>query len=157
MVKKIAVFLAILTVAVIFVIPLKADPTDVVLDQPVTLMIPARFTLVDRNNDQLAEAIQARIRIRSYREGDFVLTGKMEAKRDEAWIEVAQTTKPFQWSPANDTAELTFTSQEIRSQKRSGPYRVSVSLQDGDWKLPLQVIGFTPKYQWDNFARVRQR
>jgi hypothetical protein len=157
MVKKIMVFLMILTIAVMLVIPINADPTDVVLDQPVTLVIPARFALVDQNNDQQPEAIQTRIQIRSYREGDFIVSGKLEAKRGEEWVELATATKPFQWTTANHTAELTFQTRSIRQRRSSGPYRVRIGLRDGDWELPLQVVGFTPKYRWDSFARVGQK
>jgi hypothetical protein len=154
MLKKIMVFLIILTVAVMFVIPINADPTDVVLDQQVTLVIPARFTLVDQNNDQQPEAIKAQLQVRSYREGDFTITGKLEAKHNGVWTEVGTTTKPFLWTTTNDTAELIFSSGLIRQRKLSGSYRVSASLRDGDWELPLQVVGFTPKYRWNSFARI---
>jgi hypothetical protein len=149
MVKKILVFLMFLTVAVMFVIPINADPTDVVLDQPVTLMLPARFALVDQDNDRQPEAIQARIQIRSYREGDFVVKGKLEAKLNGVWKEVSAVTKPFQWSTTNDTAELTFPAALVRQRKLPGPYRVMIGLRNGEWEQPPQVVGFTPKYRWD--------
>jgi hypothetical protein len=153
MAKKIVTFLIMLTVAVMFVIPINADPTDVVLDQQVTLVIPARFTLVDQNNDQQPEAIKTQVQVRSYREGNFMITGKLEAKQNGTWTEIEAITKPFLWSTANDTAELTFASDLIRQQKLSGPYRVSVGLRNGDWELPLQVVGFTPK----TFAQYGQK
>jgi hypothetical protein len=153
MTKKIVMFLIILTVAVMFVIPINADPTDVVLDQQVTLVIPARFTLVDQNNDQQPEAMKAQVQVRSYREGNFEITGKLEAKQNGVWTEVGAITKPFPWSTSNNTAELIFPLGLIREQKVSGPYRVSVGLRDGDWELPLQVVGFTPK----TFAQYGQK
>lgn len=153
MAKKIVTFLIMLTVAMMFVIPINADPTDVVLDQQVTLVIPARFTLVDQNNDQQPEAIKAQVQVRSYREGNFVITGKLETKQNGVWTETEAITKPFLWSTTNDTAELIFASDLIRQQKLSGPYRVSVGLRNGDWELPLQVVGFTPK----TFAQYGQK
>jgi hypothetical protein len=155
MIKKTVVFLVILTVAVMFVVPINADPTDVVLDQQVTLEIPGRFELADWDNDQRPEAVKVKVRLHAYRQGDFQITGKLAAKQDDVWVKVGSVVKPFQWSTANDTVELVFNTGAIRRRKLSGPYRASISVRDGDWKLPLQIVGFSPKYPWDSFAHTK--
>jgi hypothetical protein len=152
MIKKIVVFLVILTVAVMFVIPINADPTDVILDQQVTLEIPGRFELADRDNDERPKAIKVKVRLHAYRQGDFQVIGKLAAKQDDLWVEVGSVVKPFQWSTANNTVELAFTTREIRRRKLSGPYRASISVRDGAWELPLQIVGFSPQYPWHSFA-----
>jgi hypothetical protein len=156
MVKKVVVLLVLLSIAVMFVIPINADPTDTVLDQQVTLAVPAEFELVDSDKDHRAEAVKVKIRINSYREGDFIVTGKLEGMQDGSWTEMGTSVIPFRWSPDNDTAEIMFYPDLIRQNRVSGPFRASISLKEDDWELPQQVVGFSPKYAWDAFEVERR-
>jgi hypothetical protein len=149
--KKVVVLFIVLSIAVMFVIPINADPTDTVLDQQVTLAVPGDFELVDGDRDQYAEAIKVKIRINAYREGDFIVTGKLEGMQDGSWTEVGTSVVPFRWSQDHDTAELLFYPDRIRRNRISGPFRASISLREGEWELPLQVIGFSTDYAWDAF------
>jgi hypothetical protein len=151
MFKKVVVFFVVLCVAVMFVIPINADPTDTVLDQQVTLAVPGEFELFDSDRDQRAEAIKVKIRINAYREGDFIVTGKLEGMQEGSWTEVGTSVIPFRWSQDHDTAELLFYPDRIRRNRISGPFRASISLKEDGWELPLQVIGFSSDYSWDAF------
>ncbi len=133
-------------------IPSGAAPTEVVLDQQVSLEVPGSFELVDQNKDQKAEALNFRLNLQSYREGDFIVTGNLEGMRSGKWVSLATSVIPFQWTPDNRTIMLSFRPDNIRKYQISGPYRVVVSLKDGDWKLDEQVVGFSPKYLPDDFS-----
>lgn len=152
MIKKTVVMIVVISVVVLFVVPINADPADVVLDQQVTLDIPASFELVDADGNQQPEAIQVRLKINNYRSGNFQVTGKLEVMQEEGWTAIGLVRVPFQWSPENDTVELIFNTEIIRKKKLTGPFRASVSLRDGAWELPMQVIGLSPRYQWDGWG-----
>jgi hypothetical protein len=149
--KKVVVLFVFLSVAIMFVIPSNADPADTVLDQQVTLAVPGDFELVDSDGDQRAEAIKVKIRIHSYREGDFIVTGKLEGMEEGVWTEAGTSVVPFKWGQDHDTVEVLFYPDVIRQNRISGPFRASVGLREGDWELPLQVVGFSPKYAWNAF------
>ncbi len=140
-------------------IPSGAAPTDVVLDQQVVLEVPGTFTLVDQDNDKKAESINFRLDLQSFRDGNFIVTGDLEGMRAGNWVSLSTSVIPFQWTPENRTVVLSFRPNNIIKYKLAGPYRVTLSLKDGDWKLPAQVVGFSPKYTPDNFSsqvRVQQ-
>jgi hypothetical protein len=150
--KKILVASAILIVLMMFLIPTGAAPTEVVLDQQVELDIPGSFSLVDNNHDKLAEELQFNLGIQTYQEGQFIVTGNLEAKKSGHWVAVGTTVLPFMWSPDNRTIELTFHAGNIKKQKIPGPYRVTIAIKTANWELPAQVAGFSPKYDWEIFS-----
>jgi hypothetical protein len=150
--KKIFIASAVLIVLMMFMIPTGAAPTEVVLDQQVELEVPGSFNLVDTNHDGLAEELQFDIGLRAYQEGQFIVTGNLEAMKSGHWVAVGTTVLPFVWSPTHRLIELTFHAGNIQKQRLSGPYRVTVGLKAGDWNLPSQVAGFSPKYNWNAFS-----
>ncbi len=152
MAKKILVASAILIVLMMFLIPTGAAPTEVVLDQQVELEVPGSFTLVDNNHDNLSEELHFKIELKAYQEGQFIITGNLEAMKNGHWVAVGTTVLPFVWSPTHRLIDLTFHAGNIKKQQLSGPYRVSVGLKAGDWELPAQVAGFSPKYHWNVFS-----
>jgi hypothetical protein len=152
--KKILVASAILIVLMMFMIPTGAAPTEVVLDQQVELEVPGNFSLLDADHDQLAETVKFSLALKSYQEGQFIVTGNLEAMKNGRWVAVGTTVVPFTWSPDHQLIELNFHAGNIRKQKISGPYRVTVALKSGDWELPAQVAGFSPKYDWKIFSNT---
>ncbi len=152
MAKKILVASAILIVLMMFLIPTGAAPTEVVLDQQVELEVPGSFTLVDNNHDDLSEELHFSIGLNAYQEGQFIITGNLEAMKNGHWVAVGTTVLPFVWSPTHRLIDLTFHAGNIKKQQLSGPYRVRVGLKAGDWELPAQVAGFSPKYNWNVFS-----
>lgn len=138
-------------VCLMFIIPSNATPDEVVLDDQVELMVPGTFELVDVDQDQKAESIKFKIDIKAYREGDFIITGNLEGMKKGEWLGLATTVTPFKWSPQNSRIELTFSTDDIKKYKISGPYRVNISLKEDSWVLPEQIAGFSPKYSWDTF------
>ncbi len=152
MAKKILVASAILLVLMMFLIPTGAAPTEVVLDQQVELEVPGSFTLVDNNHDNLSEELHFSIGLKAYQEGQFIITGNLEAMKNGHWVAVGTTVLPFVWSPTHRLIDLTFHAGNIKKQQLSGPYRVMVGLKAGDWELPAQVAGFSPKYNWNVFS-----
>ncbi len=152
MLKKILVASAVLVVLMMFMIPSGADPTDVVLDQQVELELPGTFELIDANHDESAEELRFKLGMKTYQEGKFIVTGNLEASKNGHWVAVETTVVPFEWSPEHKSMELVFQSGSIRKQRLSGPYRVSLSLKAGSWELPMQVVGFSPKYNWRSFS-----
>lgn len=152
MVKKILIASAILIVLMMFMIPSGAAPTEVVLDQQVELEVPGSFSLVDNNSDQLAEELQFNLGIKAYQEGQFIVTGNLEAMKNGHWVAVGTTVLPFTWAPNHRLIELTFHAGNIKKQRLSGPYRVTIAVKTANWELPVQVAGFSPKYNWDIFS-----
>lgn len=152
MLKKIFIALVVLTVLMMFMIPSGANPTEVVLDQQVELEIPGNFSLVDSNHDQLAEELKFIIGMKAYQEGQFIVTGNLEGMKSGHWVALGTTVVPFSWAPDNRFIELTFHSGNIRKQRLSGPFRVTIGLKSGNWELPAQVVGFSPKYNWNIFS-----
>ncbi len=152
MAKKILVASAILIVLMMFLIPTGAAPTEVVLDQQVELEVPGSFTLVDNNHDDLSEELHFSIGLKAYQEGQFIITGNLEAMKNGHWVAVGTTVLPFVWSPTHRLIDLTFHAGNIKKLQLSGPYRVRVGLKAGDWELPAQVAGFSPKYDWNVFS-----
>lgn len=152
MTKKILIASAILIVLMMFMIPSGAAPTEVVLDQQVELEVPGSFELVDTNHDKLAEEVQFNIGLKAYQEGQFIVTGNLEAMKNGHWVAVGTTVLPFVWSPTHRLIQLTFHAGNIQKEQLSGPYRVTVGLKAGDWELPAQVAGFSPKYDWNIFS-----
>ncbi|HYH01672.1 MAG TPA: hypothetical protein VEC37_01080 [Bacillota bacterium] len=150
MLKKTVIMIVVFTVVVMFVVPINADPSDVVLDQQVTLDIPGSFELVDGDGNHKPEALQVQVKINNYRVGNFQVTGKLEVMQEEGWTAIDLVNLPFQWSPDNNTVALIFNLELIRKKKLTGPFRASVSLRDGAWELPMQVVGVSPRYQWDS-------
>ncbi|MGE5580991.1 MAG: hypothetical protein ACM3X9_00470 [Bacillota bacterium] len=156
MLKKILIASAVLIVLMMFMIPSGADPTDMVLDQQVELEVPGTFDLIDSNHDKLAEEIRFQLGMKAYQEGQFIVTGNLEANKNGHWVAVGTTVLPFQWSPDHQRIELVFHTSNIRKQQLSGPYRVTVGLKAGNWELPSQVAGFSPKYDWNNFSNAEK-
>ncbi|HEX7715005.1 MAG TPA: hypothetical protein VF531_13410 [Bacillota bacterium] len=154
MFKKILVFGTLIIIFIALMTPSGADPTDVALDQQVELGVPGTFELVDNNQDQKAEAIQFKLTLKAYREGNFIVTGNLEGNRNGDWVALATTVIPFQWSPDHNQLELKFLAGNILKYKISGPYRVVLSLKEGDWELPAQVVGFSPKYSLSTFSNA---
>lgn len=154
MVKKILIFGAVLILFIALMTPGGADPSDVALDQQVELGVPGTFELVENNQDQKAEAIQFKLGVKAYREGDFIVTGNLEGNRNGDWVALATTVVPYQWSPEHNQLELKFPTGNILKYKISGPYRVVLSLKEGDWELPAQVVGFSPKYSISSFSNA---
>jgi hypothetical protein len=152
LVKKIFIASAILIVLMMFMIPSGAAPTEVVLDQQVELQVPGSFSLIDTNHDNLAEELQFNLEMKAYQEGQFIVTGNLEAMKNGHWVAVGTTVLPFMWSPNNRLITLVFHAGNIKQQRLSGPYRVIVALKAGDWELPAQVAGFSPKYNWNQFS-----
>lgn len=138
-------------ISLMFIIPSDATPDEVILDDQVELSLPGTFELVDADQDQKAESIKFRLEIKAYREGDFIVTGNLEGSKKGEWLSLATTVAPFKWSPENSLIELTFNTGNIQKHKISGPYRVNISLKEGNWVLPEQVAGFSPKYSWNGF------
>ncbi len=151
MIKKVLLIGIVLGITVFLMIPSGAAPTDIVLDQQVELMVPGTFELIDADRDGKADEISFRLDIQAYREGDFVITGNLEGMRSGNWVSLGTTALPFQWSPDHKTVILTFPADNIVKYQISGPYRVTLGLKDGDFELPLQVVGFSAKYSYDRF------
>lgn len=151
LIRKYIIFVLGLAVAFFFVVPIGADPSDVVLDQEVQLAVPGVFQTVDADKNGKAEAIEFRITIKSNREGNFTLTATLEAQDDGEWIPVATTVNSFQWTFQNYEAKMVFYPEKIIEKQLDGPYRVSVALKEGNWGLPEQVAGFSDKYTWQMF------
>lgn len=145
MFKKILVLMVMLTVVMLLVVPIHADPADIVLDQQVTLAVPASLELVDADRDGRVEAVRVKVKINNYREGNFTVTGKLETMLEEGWTEIDRIQTVFQWSPDHDVVELSFSPGLLRKEKLSGPYRASISLKEGEWELPMQVVGVSPQ------------
>jgi hypothetical protein len=150
--KKLLIFVIVIIVFMAVLIPTIADPVEVALDQQVELGVPGTFSLVDADQDRKAEAIKFQLEIKAYREGDFVISGNLEGRKNGHWVALATTVVPFQWSPKNNVLELEFTASNIVKYKISGPYRVILSLKDGSFELPAQIAGFSPKLAWRNFS-----
>lgn len=151
MFKKILIIGVVIGISLLFILPSDANQDDVVLDEQVELMLPGSFKLVDADQDQKAELIVFEIELKAYREGDFLVTGNLEGQKRGEWLGLATTVIPFKWTPENPRIELTFTTGNIQKYKISGPYRINISLKEGNWILPEQVAGFSPKYRWDSF------
>ncbi len=151
MVKKLLILLVMLIIFMVFFVPSIAEPTDVALDQQVEMGIPGLFNLVDADEDGKAESINFTFELKAYREGNFIVSGNLEGKKNGHWVALGTTVIPFQWSPRNTTVNLAFTAGEIVKHKISGPYRVSIALKDGGWELPPQIAGFSAKYSWKDF------
>lgn len=151
MIKKILIIGVVIGISLFFILPSDANQDEVILDEQVQLMLPGVFELIDADQDQKAESIVFKLDIQAYREGDFVVTGNLEGQKKGEWLGLATTVKPFKWSPDNSRIELTFSTGNIQKYKISGPYRVNISLKEGDWVLPEQVAGFSPEYSWDSF------
>ena len=138
-------------IGLMFIIPSDATPDEVILDEQVELLVPGTFELVDMDQDNKGESIKFKLEVKAYREGDFIITGNLEGKKKGEWLGLATTVVPFKWSPDNSQIELTFSADNIRKYQICGPYRVNISLKEGDWVLPDQVAGFSPEYLWENF------
>lgn len=151
MVKKILIIGFVMGIGLMFIIPSDATPDEVILDEQVELLIPGTFELVDADQDLKGESIKFKLEIKAYREGNFIVTGNLEGKQKGEWLGLATTVIPFKWSPDNSVIELTFTAGNIKKYKISGPYRVNISLKEGNWVLPEQVAGFSPEYSWKDF------
>ncbi len=150
--KKILIFVVFIIIFMAVLIPSIAEPTDVVLDQQVELGVPGTFNLVDADEDRKAESLKFRLEIKAYREGDFLVSGNLEGMKNGHWIALATTVVPFQWSPKNTMLELEFMADNIVKYKVPGPYRVTLSLKDGEMELPAQIAGFSQKYAWKDFS-----
>ena len=133
-------------------IPSGAAPNDVVLDQQVQLMVPGNFEPIDSNHDHRYESINFRVDIQSYQESNFIVTGNLEGMKNGQWVSLNTTVIPFQWSPDNKTILLNFKTDNIKKFQINGPYRVTMALKNGNWELPEQVVGFSPKYTSNNFS-----
>lgn len=151
MLKKILIIGVVMGISLLFILPSDANQDDVILDDQVELMLPGVFRLVDADQDQKAESIVFELEIKAYREGDFLITGNLEGQKKGEWLGLATTVIPFKWSPENTKIELTFATGNIQKYKISGPYRINISLKEGNWVLPEQVAGFSPEYKWDSF------
>lgn len=154
MFKKILIFGTLIIIFITLMTPGGADPTDVALDQQVELEVPGTFEVIDDNQDQKAEAIRFKLALKAYREGNFIVTGNLEGNRNGEWVALATTVVPFQWSPDHNQLELKFLAGNILKYKIPGPYRVVLSLKEGDWELPAQVVGFSPKYSLSTFSNA---
>lgn len=151
MVKKVLIIGIVMGIGLMFIIPSDATPDEVILDEQVELSIPGTFELVDADQDHKGESIKFKLEIKAYREGDFIVTGNLEGKQKGEWLGLATTVIPFKWSPDNSVIELTFATGNIRKYQISGPYRVNISLKEGNWVMPEQVAGFSPEYSWKGF------
>jgi hypothetical protein len=151
LIKKILIIGVAIGISLLFILPSDANQDEVILDEQVQLMLPGIFEVVDVDQDQKPEAIVFKLDVQAYREGDFVVTGNLEGQKKGEWLGLATTVTPFKWSPQNTQIKLTFTAGNIQKYKISGPYRVNISLKEGDWVLPEQVAGFSPEYPWDSF------
>jgi len=149
--KKFLIIGLVMGIGLMFIIPSDATPDEVILDDQVELLVPGTFELVDVDQDSKGEAIKFKLGIKAYREGDFIITGNLEGKKKGEWLGLATTVIPFKWSPDNSLIELTFSTDNIRKYQISGPYRVNISLKEGNWVLPPSVAGFSPEYSWENF------
>ena len=141
----------ILTVAFLIVVPINASPSDVVLDKQVELEVPGKFILIDTDKNQKAEAIQFEVAIKAYRQNNMIVTGNLQAVKNGEWTAVATTVIPFQWSQNSSIVKLVFYPGEIQKSQLSGPYRISITLEDGEWVLPEQIAGMSPSYSWSDF------
>jgi hypothetical protein len=150
--KKILIFVVVIIILMTVLIPSIAEPTDVALDQQVELGVPGTFSLVDTGQDGKAEALKFQLEINAYREGNFLVSGNLEGRKNGHWVALATTVVPWQWSPKNTMLELEFTAGNIVKYRISGPYRVILSLKDGGLELPAQIAGFSPKYAWKDFS-----
>ena len=151
LVKKILIIGIVMGICLLFIIPSGATPDEVILDDQVELSIPGAFELVDTDQNRKGELIKFKLEIKAYREGDFIVTGNLEGKKKGEWLGLATTVMPFKWSPDNTVVEMTFATGNIRKYQISGPYRVNISLKEGNWVLPEQVAGFSPEYSWKSF------
>jgi hypothetical protein len=151
LIKRISIFLIVLSVAFVFIAPIGADPSDVTIDQQVELEVPGKFQLVDNDQNGKAEAINFSLKFTSYREGKFIATANLEANKAGEWTTVATTVIPCQWNPNNNQIKVTFQPGNIIKEQLNGAYRVNLSLKEGGWILPQQVVGFSEDYAWNEF------
>lgn len=149
--RKICIIAIVLTVLLLLMMPSGATPSEVVLDQQVELAVPGSFALFDSDRNQQPDKLQFTINLNSYQEGDFIVVGNLEGMRGSNWVALGTTVIPYRWKPDHQTIQLFFHTDSIRKYRISGPYRVSISLKSGDWELPAQVAGFSPKYAWQQF------
>ncbi|MGE5606974.1 MAG: hypothetical protein ACM3YE_14955 [Bacteroidota bacterium] len=154
MLKKILIIGLMMGICLMFIIPSDATPDEVILDDQVELSIPGTFELIDADHDRKGESIKFKLEIKAYREGDFIVTGNLEGKKKGEWLGLATTVVPYKWSPDNSVIEMTFATGNIQKYRISGPYRVNVSLKEGNWVLPEQVAGFSPEYSWKGFENT---
>ncbi|TCL69374.1 hypothetical protein EDC14_101271 [Hydrogenispora ethanolica] len=152
LIKKVLLIGVVLGIMLFLMIPSGAAPTDVVLDQQVVLEVPGSFALVDQDNDKKAEAVNFSLNLQSYSEGNFIITGNLEGMRSGNWVSLSTSVIPFQWTPENRTVTLSFRPNNILKYNLSGPYRVTIGIKAGDWDLPTQVVGFSPKYAPEDFS-----
>lgn len=150
MLKRITIF-GILLTAFLWMAPIEADPADVLLAQQIQLEPPGSFQLVDADQNGQAEAVEFSIPLRAYEEGQFIISGNLEAMQDGAWIAVATTVTNYEWRQDAAPIKLTFAPGDIIKQQLDGAYRVNLSVKQGDWVLPQQVAGFSPEYSWETF------
>ncbi len=151
MIKKIMIIGIVMGICLMVIIPSDATPDEVILDDQVELSIPGTFELIDADQDRKGESVKFKLEIKAYREGNFIVTGNLEGKKKGEWLGLATTVIPFKWSPDNSVIEMTFATGKIQKYQISGPYRVNISLKDGNWVLPEQVAGFSPEYSWKDF------
>lgn len=151
MIKKYTIFALVLLVAFLFVAPISADPSDVILDQEVQLAVPGTFRIVDADGNGKAEAIEFTITIKSYREGSFTVIANLEAMEGEEWITVSTTVNTLRWTFRDNQAKVVFYPAKLLEKQLNGPYRVSLALKEGQWELPEQVVGFSEQYTWQMF------
>jgi hypothetical protein len=150
--RKFLISLIVLTIVLIFVVPIAATPDDVILDRQVELIVPGEFQIVDNDQDRLGEALQFTVGVKSYRQGEYLVTGDLEGLQNGVWRTIATTVVPFKWSSEANEVTLLFYPSAIRRDKIDGPYRVSISLKDGDWFMPSQIAGYSPVYSWRQFS-----
>lgn len=150
--KKILILIVVLLIFLMLMLPSGAGPAEVVLDQPVELAIPGRFIFVDDNHDRKIEALKFNIEINAYREGNFIVTGNLEGLKRGQWLAIATTVVPFQWAPEHRLIELNFHAGIINKSGISGPYRINISLREGDWEMPSQIAGFSPECSSADFC-----
>jgi hypothetical protein len=149
--KRMIIFFIVLSVAFIFVAPIGADPSDVVIDQQVELAVPGKFELQDSDKNGKAEAIDFCLDVTSYRKGKYIVTANLEAMKDGEWLTVATSVSPHEWNPNHNLIKVNFHPVNIVEKQLNGTYRVNLSLNEGNWNLPQQVVGFSPDYAWNAF------
>ncbi len=154
--KKFLIFISALGVVLFLIIPSGANPSDVVLDQPIELAVPGKFQLLDHNQDQRAEELEFTIALKAYRQGNFIVTGNLEGLKNGRWIPLQTSVIPFQWSPENEEIRVVFPADNLIKERVSGPYRVKIALAEGSWEMPAEVAGFSPEYQWQQFNLTNQ-
>ncbi|MCL6590786.1 MAG: hypothetical protein K6U80_12625 [Firmicutes bacterium] len=146
------VFLSLVLFSGIALLGPGAAYSDCGADRQVEMAVPGTFILHDLDGDRRAEFVKFQIRIKACRKRNFIVTGNLEGIRHGSWVALGTTVIPFN-CPA-ERIELIFSADQIIKYQIFGPFRVNIGFKEGQWEEPAQVVGFSPKYQPEDFEKT---